>query len=196
MVDVDLGQVSDDAWIQVIVLLVTTCIAISGALLGARVGANATRGATKDAIAAGRAVEEQRRRDAEQDAIRALAAECRLNARLLREVPRPQEAASPSPFLERTASDLALSVFYVLPRELRDRTERTTADVIYLNALLAQREQLSRRQILNRGFDQQIEAFAKSLPESLDDLASQLERFTASDEKSSSPAPIEHCDCP
>jgi hypothetical protein len=178
---VDVDQVSDDAWIQVIVLLITTCIAIGGAFFGARIGASATRNATKDAITAGRAAEEQRRHDVERAAIRTLAAECRLNARLLREVPRPQEVAAPSPFLERTASDQALSVFYVLPPDVRERTERITADVIYLNALLAQREQLSRRQMLDRAFDERISTFAHSLPQSLDDLANELERFAASD---------------
>jgi hypothetical protein len=181
MVDVDLSQVSDDAWIQAIVLVVTTCIAIGGAFLGAKIGANATRGATKDAITAGRAAEEQRRIDADRGAIRALAAECRLNARLLRDVPRPQEAAAPSPFLERAASDLALSVFHVLPVDLRERTERITADAIFLNALLAQRDLLSDRHVTDRDFDQRIETFARSLPESFEGVARELEGFAASD---------------
>jgi hypothetical protein len=180
MVDVDLSQVSDDAWIQASVLVVTTCIAIGGAFLGAKIGANATRAATKDAVAAGRAAEEQRRIDADRGAIRALAAECRLNARLLRDVPRPHEAAAPSPFLERAASDLALSVFHVLGVDLRERTDRITADAIFLNALLSQWGRLSDRQVTDRGFDQYIETFARALPESFDGLASELESFAAS----------------
>ena len=178
--DLDLSQVSDDAWLQVLTLVVTTCLAIGGAFLGARIGAAATRQATQEAIAAAREVEEERRREADLDAIRALAAECRLNARLLREVPRPGEAADPSPFLERAVSNWALPAFPVLPQDLLERTDRITNDVIYLNALLRQREHLSRRQLMNRDFDQHIETFARSLPEQLDTLARELEDFASS----------------
>jgi hypothetical protein len=179
MVAVDLSQVSDDAWIQAIVLIVTTCIAIGGAFLGARIGASATRGATKEVISAGRVAEERQREEAERGAIRALAAECRLNARLLREVPRPHEVAAPSPFLERAASDLALPVFHVLPPGLRERTELITADAIFLNALLGQRDMLSHHDVVDRAFDRRVEIFAQSLPDAFDDVASELENFAA-----------------
>ena len=62
-------------------------------------------------------------------------------------------------------SDWALPAFPVLPPDLRERTDRITNDVIYLNALLRQREHLSRRQLMNRDFDQHIDAFARLLPE-------------------------------
>lgn len=175
----DLDQIAANDWLQVLTLLVTTCLAIGGAFLGARIGATATREATKEAIAAGRAADEYRRQAASTDAIRALAAECRLNARLLREVPRPHEAAAPSPFLERTVSDWALPAFPILPPDFRERTDRITNDVIYLNALLRQREHLSRRQLINSDFDQHIEAFARSLPDQLDTLAGELETFAS-----------------
>jgi hypothetical protein len=178
---VNLAQVSNDTWIQVLALIVTTCVAIGGAVLGAKIGANATRAATREAVAAERAAEAQRRREADRDALRALAAECRLNARLLREVPRPHEAAAPIPFLERAVSDWALPVFHVLPGELRARTDALTNDVIYVNTLLRHREQLAERQVIDRSFDAHIQSFARSLPEALDDLASKLERFAAAD---------------
>ena len=177
---VDFGQVSADAWVQVVALLLTTGVAIGGAFFGARLGADATRAATQDAIAADRAAGAARRDAEERDALYALAAECRLNARLLREVPRPDEAAAPSPLLERTAADRALAALHALPGGLRERTDRVTADVVFLNALLGQRGQLSRRQVLDRAFDAEIEAFARTLPEPLDTLAAEIEGFACS----------------
>src|SRR5262245_58083369 len=117
-------DLSADTVAQIIATVVIGIIAvvgsIAGAILGAQRGAEATHTATTDAIAAEREATLEQRRHEDRVALRALTAECRLNAEALRKKveyrPDPRFAVP----LRQVALDAATSAIAELPSPVRD----------------------------------------------------------------------------
>lgn len=174
-----------DVWgstiVNVAAVLIAAAIAVWGSIRGAnegaKQGAEATLAATRQAINAEQeAAREQRRRET-RTAIRALATECRLNARTLREprkyLPDPRFLAP----LRNSALDTATAEISTLPETVQRDAIAVFEDVLWFNRLVSTRiaALTADGEGVAHAHLSELEELGKNLPGQLDDVAGKLE---------------------
>jgi hypothetical protein len=176
-----MANLSPDTVAQIIATVAIGAIAvwgsIRGAKVGAEVGAAATRAATQQQIDAQRDAAREQRQHEDRAALQAVATECRLNARLLREkrqyMPDPRFMAP----LRQSSLDAATSAIATLPDDLREASQQVVSDVLWFNRLIATRLALldERGDTVARALRTEVIELGSSLPDRLDALAARLD---------------------
>ena len=147
---------------------------IIGALLGAIVGAFAGAAVSRWSI-------RYDRRLAACSAMQALADEARFNAHVVQHMGEDLSDYSPSA-TERQAFDEALPVLHVLPPDLRDRARNARSQILIMMHI----DEVLERYLAKPGrppaaMVQKRQGLIETLPDELDTLADEIEKFVKTD---------------
>jgi hypothetical protein len=168
-------EVAAQVGATVVASIIAVVGSILGALWGARVGAKATDSATARAIAADREVIQEQREHADNAALRAFAAECRLNAAVLQPRNYEPDPRLRAPLLITGYTGSASSIAVLSPDD-QVHVQTVMQDVLWFNQLIAAR--LSQHQIgreISGAMATELEQLADNLPRQLTDLATRLD---------------------